>query len=174
MDWCLGDAAQHYSSLQEHFPGDSSLLTEPNWTNTVTSLHTHIHASPTCSKPSAFPRLSLGRILASLIGLNWCVSSLEEPLFQIWNNHILSQAQTLLHSWKTPIPRRIFPFCVLSKKCTEFGNIWTMLIISIISQNLQLGIQTCWIRKNKKSAVNKDHPSLGLCKVCPFLQADSV
>lgn len=24
MDWCLGDAAQHYSSLQEHFPGDNS------------------------------------------------------------------------------------------------------------------------------------------------------
>lgn len=106
-----------HSSLQEHFPGDSSLLRESNWMNMlVTSLHTQIHTGLTCSKPSAFPRLNLSRILASLTGLNWCVSLVGEPLFQIWNNHILSQAQTLLHSWKTPIPRRILPFCLLSKK----------------------------------------------------------
>lgn len=127
------------------------------------------------SFPLGFGALALSRILDSLISLNWRVSLVEDPLFQIQNNDIPSQAHTRLHSWKTPIPRRILPFCVLSKKCTEFGNVWTMLIISVISQNLQqLGIQTCWIRKNKKSAVNKYHCSLGLCKLRPFLQANSV
>lgn len=109
-------------SLQECFWGNSFLWREPNWTNMlVTSLHAQIRTSQTHSKTSGFRALPLSRILARLIGLSWCVSLVEDPLFQIRNNHMLSQAHTLLHSWRTPIPRRILPFCVLSKKCPEFG-----------------------------------------------------
>lgn len=154
MDWCPGEAAQHDPSpcgnasrdtnfaegakLNKCVSQFSSARTDRRWSNALQKV----------SFPLRFGVLVLHKILASLISLNWCVASVEEPLFQIQNNHILSQAHTVLHNWKTPIPRRILPFRVLSKKCTEFGNVWTMLIISTLSQNLQLGIQISWIRKN--------------------------
>lgn len=123
-----------------------------------------LHA-PKPQLPLGFGGLALSRILASLIALKLVYSLGRRAFIPNTEYHILSQARTLLHSWKTPIPRRILSFLCPSRK---MHCIWCHLNHAdhfhhfpefTMMGNSELLTREEW------TAVNKHQIFQGLCKL---------